>query len=261
LYKKEAAHKFNLGCALWESGKTNGKFTSNNFKAPYKSLNDNGFNTDFVIKPANTPVSNELEALIINSGVAVNKASESQITASGLVLGSNNSNRVLVSGSINAVPALLVAVVGVVTTEIEGIFGAFNLGLRGGELRGYWVHNSKADLFSANRIIIPLVVTIELPPPTDIMQSTFNSFAICTPLTIDGNGELASASLNTATILVLGSTMVLILWIKFVFVAIEFPQTIITRFTLNLFNSVFIRLKLLSPAWILTGYPTYLKSM
>ena len=69
----------------------------------------------------------------------MSRAPESQKSADGRVLGSNNSTRCRVSGSITAVPARVAAVVGVVRTTMLGILGFINLGLTGGCPGGYLV--------------------------------------------------------------------------------------------------------------------------
>lgn len=82
------------------------------------------------------------------------------------VFGSNIARRCPLAGSNTALPALTVAVVGVVGTMNCGSLGADNLGLR--RLPSAWVtvHSSLTGLFSAARMLAARAVTMAEPPPT-----------------------------------------------------------------------------------------------
>ena len=86
-----------------------------------------------------TPLKSEPDALMQRSAGAVRRASVSQITAAGRVLGSNISRRCPVSPSMIAVPARVAAVVGVVKTRTFGSFGRIRRGLTGRCPGGYLV--------------------------------------------------------------------------------------------------------------------------
>ena len=87
--------------------------------------------------PVSIPLSAEAAVLRKRSAGAVSSASSSQIMAAGRVFGSNNSSRWRVAVSITAVPARVIAVLGVVRTRMFGILGAISLGLTGAPPGGY----------------------------------------------------------------------------------------------------------------------------
>jgi len=113
------------------------------------------------------------------------------------VLGSNKASRSPVAGSNTALPALTIAVFGVVGTMICGNLGACNRGLFRPPWSSVMVHRSRTSRSSASRMLAARAVTMDEPPPRATAASAARRRSSWAANLTESTGLWATTPVNT----------------------------------------------------------------